>query len=296
MGYAWMVLGSGGMLGSALQSVLAEGGERVVAWARADLDIADPEACGHALAEFAGALDGDEVGVVVNAAAYTDVERAEEEVEVAFAVNAYAPTRLAGQAKAAGLRFAHVSTDFVFDGQKAGPYREDDETDPLSVYGASKLAGERGVAEAFPESLLVRTAWVFGPGGANFPGKVIALARERGELSVVTDEIGSPTYTIDLATGILALAREGAHGLYHLAGSGSCSRFELAEVTLQLAGVQARLRPVGSASFPTKAARPSNSVLDCSKAEALGVRMPSWQDALGRYIVDCGDRESRSDS
>ena len=180
----------------------------------------------------------------------------------------------------------HVSTDFVFDGRKQGAYTEDDDTNPLSVYGASKLAGELAVEQEYPEAIIARTAWVYGPGGVNFPLKIVAAARTRPSLSVVTDEVGSPTYTLDLAAGLLGLVDAGASGLYHLAGSGSCSRFELAGATLALAGLGAvTLEPVTSDAFPTKAERPVNSVLDCSKAAALGVTMPEWPDALARFAA-----------
>ena len=156
---------------------------------------------------------------------------------------------------------------------------------PLSVYGESKLAGERSVAEAMPAALIVRTAWVFGPGGMNFPLKMLELAEEREYLTVVTDEIGSPTYTIDLARGILGLLGEGASGTFHLAGSGSCSWYELAEETLRLAGVDIEVRPTTAEAFPTIAPRPHNSVLDCGKAAELGVTMPEWRDALARFMA-----------
>ena len=189
-----------------------------------------------------------------------------------------------GAARDAGLGFVHVSTDFVFDGAKATAYVETDPTNPLSVYGASKLAGERAVAEACPEALIVRTAWVFGPAGENFPVTILRAARSHPALQVVTDEVGSPTYTVDLAAGLLALSGAGASGLYHLVGSGSCTRYDLALETLRLAGLDVPIKPVASTAFQTRAARPANSVLDCSKAAALGVVMPDWRDALARFV------------
>ena len=172
----------------------------------------------------------------------------------------------------------------MFDGAKATAYVETDPTNPLSVYGASKLAGERAVAEACPEALIVRTAWVFGPAGENFPVTILRAARSHPALQVVTDEVGSPTYTVDLAAGLLALSGAGASGLYHLVGSGSCTRYDLALETLRLAGLDVPIKPVASTAFQTRAARPANSVLDCSKAAALGVVMPDWRDALARFV------------
>jgi dTDP-4-dehydrorhamnose reductase len=195
---------------------------------------------------------------------------------------------LAEAARDAGLGFVHVSTAFVFDGAGHGGYVESDPVDPLSVYGVTKLAGELAVAHAYPDALIVRTAWVFGAAGENFPARILHAARSGQALKVVTDECGSPTYTIDLATGLLDLAEAGAGGLFHLAGRGSCTRFELAVETLRLAEIYAAIEPVSSASFPSRVQRPANSVLDCSKAAALGVVMPEWQDGLARFLQEDG--------
>ncbi|NTW28722.1 MAG: dTDP-4-dehydrorhamnose reductase [Coriobacteriia bacterium] len=282
---AYLIAGAGGMLGTALQRVLAERGARFTVPAEREFDITDEFAVVRCVGDFAAALDPGERGVLINAAAYTNVERAEEDSEAAYRVNEYGAGLLARVTREHGLAFVHVSTDFVFDGRKDGAYTEADEPNPLSVYGASKLAGERAVFAACPEALTVRTAWVFGPAGVNFPVKIVAAACKNPSLKVVTDEVGSPTYTIDLATGILALADADARGLFHLAGSGSCSRFELARETLRLAGLgEVRVVPVTSEAFPTKAARPQNSVLDCAKAAALGVTMSPWCDALARFV------------
>ncbi len=276
------------MLGTALQRVLSERAIPFTAPPEAEFDITDAAAVHRVVAQFADTLAPTETGLLVNAAAYTNVEAAEDNPDTAFRVNELGALNLATAARDAGLAFVHVSTDFVFDGTKDGPYVETDTPNPLSVYGASKLAGEIAVAEACPEALIVRTAWVFGPGGVNFPSKIIALARERDRLSVVTDEIGSPTYTIDLAGGLLELAASGAHGLYHLAGAGSCSRFELAQEILRLAGLAPALEPVTADAFPSKARRPRNSILDCGKAATRGVVMPEWRDALHRFL-ECGE-------
>jgi dTDP-4-dehydrorhamnose reductase len=179
----------------------------------------------------------------------------------------------------------HVSTDFVFDGTKDGAYSESDVPNPLSVYGASKLAGEHAVTAADPRALIVRTAWVFGPGGINFPTKILDNAAQSTALRVVCDEIGSPTYTLDLAAGILHLARAQAQGVFHVAGLGWCSRDEFAREVLRLAGrSDVEVEPVPASTFPGKAARPANSVLDCAKARASGVLMPEWHDSLARFV------------
>lgn len=285
---AYLIAGAGGMLGTALARVLTESGARFFAPPEGGFDITDEAAVTRAVAEFVSSLDDDERGVLVNAAAYTNVERAQDEPDIAYRVNEGGAAILASAAVRNGLRFVHVSTDFVFDGKKQGAYAEDDATAPLSVYGASKLAGEIAVAAAAPDALIVRTAWVYGAGGANFPVKVIAAAKDRGSLSVVTDEVGSPTYTVDLAGCIVALEATGASSLYHLVGSGSCSRYELASEVLRLAGIDVPVEPVTSDAFPTKAARPANSVLDCSKAAVLGIVMPDWKDGLARFIAESG--------
>jgi dTDP-4-dehydrorhamnose reductase len=272
------------MLGTALQRVLTERGERFVAPPEREFDITDKAEVARVVYLFAATLGPGERGVLLNAAAYTNVEGAEDDPETAYRVNEAGARILAKAAKSAGLTLVHVSTDFVFDGTKDGAYVETDVLNPLSVYGASKLAGERAVLEADHDALIVRTAWVFGENGVNFPVKILGLAAERGSLSVVTDEVGSPTYTVDLAQGILGLLQAGASGIYHLANAGSCSRYEMATMVLEIAGLERELIPVTADAFRSKAARPANSVLDCSKAAALGVEMPAWRDALGRFV------------
>jgi dTDP-4-dehydrorhamnose reductase len=270
------------MLGTAFARLAGERSLAITRLARADLDITEEGAVFRALAAFAGAGGR----LVVNAAAYTDVERAEDEPEAAYRVNQHGAALVAAGCRELGLAFLHVSTDFVFDGKKHGPYKEEDEPAPLSIYGVSKLAGERAVLSAHPDALVVRTAWVYGPGGANFPLKVLEMARRMPALRVVVDEVGSPTYTLDLAPGLLALAAGGAQGLFHLTGSGSCSRFTLAGEVLRLAGMDRPVEPVNADSFPTKAKRPRNSVLDCSRAAARGVTLPSWRDGLARFVAE----------
>ncbi|PKQ29587.1 MAG: dTDP-4-dehydrorhamnose reductase [Actinobacteria bacterium HGW-Actinobacteria-10] len=287
-----LIAGANGMLGSALQRVLRERGVEFVAPAERDFDITDEDAVGRVTGGFAASGRSGARGLLVNAAAFTNVEAAEDDRELAYRVNEYGARVLATAARDNSLQFVHVSTDFVFDGTKETPYSETDDPNPLSVYGASKLAGETAVLNLFPDALIVRTAWVYGPGGVNFPVKIMAAAQERESLQVVTDEIGSPTYTVDLAAGILELVGAQASGLYHLAGAGSCSRYELASEILRLSGRTTRLEPVTSDVFPTRAARPGNSVLDCSKAAAMGVTLPGWHDGLSRFLGDLGENRA----
>lgn len=287
MRVAYLIAGSRGMLGTALRRVLAQRAIPCADPPEASFDITDEPAVAEQVASFAASLSPGCRGVVVNAAAYTNVEAAEDEAERAYHVNEHGARILAAAAARYGLGFLHVSTDFVFDGAKDSPYVEDDVPNPLSVYGASKLAGERAVAAAKPDALIVRTAWAFGPGGANFPLKILAAARERGALSVVDDEIGSPTYTVDLAAAICELVEAGAPaGLYHLAGLGVASRYDLAVEVLRLSGVQVPVARAKAADYPSRAARPRNSLLNCEKAAAMGVVMPHWRDALARFVED----------
>jgi dTDP-4-dehydrorhamnose reductase len=297
-----LIVGASGMLGTALTRVAAGRGCILRAYTEAGLDITDCAAMRAAVAGFATQVARAGVqGAVVNAAAYTDVEKAEDDAERAYMVNEHAAGWLAAAARDESLPFVHVSTDFVFDGAKAAAYVESDEPHPMNVYGASKLAGERAVFLSHPAPLIVRTAWAYGLGGTNFPVKILERARAatRGAadgrvsapaLRVVADEVGSPTYTIDLAEGLLALLSAGTTGLFHLTAAGSCSRYELALETLRLTGFAVpgdlTVEPVLSASFPTKATRPLNSVLDCGKAAGLGVRLPAWQDGLGRFLAE----------
>lgn len=279
-----LIAGGYGMLGTAMRSVLDEAGIPHLAPSRSEFDIANPELVNARLADLAAALQAGERGVLVNAAAYTDVEGAETHREEAFRANESGARLLAESASEAGIAMVHVSTDFVFDGSKDTSYTERDEPNPLCVYGESKLAGEIAVLSVFPEALVVRTAWVFGPGATNFPLKIIELASTRDTLGVVEDEVGSPTYAPDLARGILGLLRIDASGLFHVAGAGFSSRFELAQEVLRLAGSSTGLEAVSSATLGQRVRRPANSVLDCSKAAALGVEMREWSASLAEYV------------
>lgn len=279
----FLIAGAGGMLGSALvDAIMARGGE-AFAPPESAFDITDADVVSHVVGAFAhGARRPD---VLLNAAAYTDVEGAEEHGDLAFRVNETGPRLLAEAAQEHGFGFVHVSTDFVFDGEKRRPYVESDEPNPVNVYGASKLAGERAVLEADPGALVVRTAWSYCERGNNFPLKVLSRAAAQSEVPVVTDEVGSPTYIPDLAEGILGLVTAGSTGVFHLVGAGVCTRFELAEELLRLVESEAAVVPTTTAAFPSKVRRPHYSVLDCGKAAVRGVTMPDWRDALARFAV-----------
>jgi dTDP-4-dehydrorhamnose reductase len=281
-----LVTGANGLLGWAFVRLCEDLSIRCFGYSHTELDITNPTAVRETISRFARLPTGGAGGqaLVINAAAFTDVDRAEEEEEHAFAVNDAGATNVARAAADRGLGLVHLSTDFVFDGTKNSPYTEDDEPNPLSVYGRSKLAGDRSVAVAHPDVLIIRTAWVYGPGGRNFPQKIAELARQQDEVKVVTDHCGSPTASSDLARGMLELWDRGARGLFHLAGSGWCSRYELAQATIEAVGLSTKLVPIHSRDFPTRAPRPANSVLCLDKARRLGVELPPWRDSLVNYV------------
>jgi dTDP-4-dehydrorhamnose reductase len=244
-----------------------------------DIDITDAAAVQRVLDAFRADL-------VINAAAYTDVERAEDEVGKAFAVNETGAGVVARVADGLGLPVIYYSTDYVFDGAKAAPYEPEDAVCPMSVYARSKAGGERAVVAANRRHLIIRTAWLYGPGGNNFVEKILCAAAARPELKVVRDEIGSPTCTRDLAEATAALALTGAAGIFHAVNAGGCSRYEFAAEIVRAAGYATPVLPVPSSEFPTKARRPSYSVLSNAKLEAAtGLRMPHWREALGDYIL-----------
>ncbi len=279
----YLIAGSSGMLGTALQRAISDRGETCVAPPEAEFDITNDKAASRVVRDFAASGEG---GVLINAAAFTDVERAEDEPDVAYRVNETGARILATAARDNDLRFAHVSTDFVFDGTKGQPYVETDETHPLNSYGTSKLAGEIAVARTFPKALIARTAWVYGPPGPNFPIKILERARTADKLQVVDTEVGCPTCTRDLAVGILRLLEVGAEGLYHLTGQGSCSRYQMALKTVEFAGLHVPISPVDGSQFQMKAARPTDGRLDCGKAQLLGVELPPWESSLRDYVTE----------
>jgi dTDP-4-dehydrorhamnose reductase len=235
--------------------------------------------------------------VVVNAASYTAVDKAESDAARAYAANAEGPRNLARACADAGIPLIHISTDYVFDGAKAGPYTEDDPTGPLSVYGASKLAGEQAIAESGVRHIILRTAWMYGLHGQNFVKTMLRIGREREVLRVVDDQHGCPTYAGDLADAVITLAKRlieapvSAHhlGVFHCTGSGEATWCEFARRIFALAGPRLpripRVDAIGSAEFPTPVRRPANSVLDCGRlARAHGITLRAWPDALAEML------------
>lgn len=277
-----LLTGSTGQVGYELERCLQGLGE-VVAPPRARLDLAD-------LAQVRAVVRAVRPGLIVNAAAYTNVERAEDEPQLALRINADAPAVLAEEARALGAAMVHYSTDYVFDGTKCGSYAETDATAPLNAYGRSKLLGEQRVAATGIPHLILRTSWVYGMRGHNFLLTMLKLARERGEVRVVADQAGAPTWSRTIAgttAQILAQARSGGPGwwddnggLYHLASQGETTWAGFAEAIFAATGTNCRVVPIATSEFPTRAQRPRNSILDCRRLAGRFCRIPEWRDAL----------------
>jgi dTDP-4-dehydrorhamnose reductase len=275
-----LVLGGSGQLGTALRRRLAAGGRETQAPGRDELDLTQPIPAGRIEA----------VAAVINAAAYNDVDGAEEEANhaEAFRLNRDLPGELAALCAAAAVPLVHVSTDYVFDGTAREPYVESSPTAPLSTYGRSKLAGERAVLAANPAATVVRTSTVYGEDsrqGSNFVAAILRNARRHGKLEVVEPPVSSPTYAVDLAAGILELLEAGASGIVHLANRGACSRLQLATEAVRLAGLAERVPIRKRAVTAGGAARPAYSALDTRRfTELTGKRPRTWEAALAEYV------------
>lgn len=282
-----LVLGAGGQVGHELCRRAWPAGHRLAAFGHDRLDITQREAVFAAVARECP-------DIVVNAAAYTAVDRAESEPEAAWAGNCTGPANLAAACCGAAIPLIHISTDYVFDGSKAGPYREDDPVKPLGVYGKSKEAGERAVREALPRHVILRTAWVYSAHGHNFVKTMLRLGQERPVLRVVADQIGSPTSAADIAAAIGGVveriaAGETNWGTYHFVGAGAVSWHAFAETIFALAalwrGPPPRVEAIATADYPTPARRPANSVLDCGWiSEVFGIVPRPWREALAEVI------------
>ena len=292
----WIVLGATGQLGCALLATLPREGRRVIAIRRADLDISDRPT-------VVDTLDALRPDLVINAAAYTAVDKAESEAELAFTVNRDAPAALAEACLTIGAPLIHISTDYVFDGTKSGAYVESDPVKPASVYGASKEAGEEAIRSRLPAHVILRSAWIYAPMGHNFVRTMLRLGRERPELSVVDDQIGCPTAAAELARAVQAAAHrllDGGrdYGTFHFSGSGSTSWFGFAEAIFELAEARdltrrPRLVSIPTKDYPTPARRPANSVLDCAKfARLYGVSGKPWRESLVRCLAVIAAREA----
>jgi dTDP-4-dehydrorhamnose reductase len=273
-----LITGAGGQLGRDL--IAAFSGDQVVGLPRAELDVSDESEVLAAVREHAPDL-------VVHAGAYTKVDACESEPDTAWRVNALGSWWVARACAVADAAMVYLSTDYVFDGRAGRPYTEFDRTNPLSIYGRSKEAGEQLVRATLPAHYIVRTSWVLGAHGGNFVKTMLRLGHERGAVSVVNDQTGSPTFAFDLAPAIRRLVASGRHGTYHLTNSGQCTWFELAREAFEIAGLDVDLTPTDSASFGAPAPRPAYSVLDNLMPRLTGQRpLPAWRDSLGRLIAD----------
>jgi len=289
-----LLIGKSGQLGWELQRSLAPLGD-VVTYDYPEIDLAKP-------ASLPDLVRGVNPQVIVNAAAYTNVDKAEIEPELARAINAVAPGVLAEEAKRLNAAIIHYSTDYVFDGRKGAPYVESDAPNPLNVYGQTKLEGEQAVQAVGGAYLILRTSWVYSMRQGGFVTKVLQWAREQETLHVVDDQISSPTWARMLAEAAALVLAQGRSepvdylrekaGLYHLAGSGACSRYEWAQAILELDPKKSeqkvrQLLPAKSSQFPTPAERPLVSVLDCRKfAQVFGLRLPEWRETL-KLAINC---------
>ncbi len=290
-----LILGCAGQIGHELTRAVLPAGFARTAIDRGELDLTQREAV---FAEFARARPE----IVINAAAYTAVDRAESEPDAAWAANAEAPGHLAAACSRTGAALIHLSTDYVFDGTKPGPYREDDPVSPLSSYGRGKAAGERAVRAALAAHVIVRTAWVYSAHGQNFVKTILRLASERPVLRIVADQHGAPTSAADIAAALIAIAERiasgnGRWGLFHYTGAGETTWHGFAQAIVALAaphtGRPPPIEAIATAEYPTPARRPANSRLDCAKiAAAYGITPRPWRDALAPVIAELFDKSS----
>ena len=281
-----LVIGAKGMLGRDLVEVLrASSGDEVIGWDIDEIDIRVEK-------DTVAKIDRVRPDIVVNVAAYTNVDECESQAEKAFAVNAEGMRHVALGAVKCGAKVVYTSTDYVFDGQKGSPYVEDDLPHPLNVYGRSKLQGERYVQELTDDGVIVRTQWLFGKHGNNFVASVLRQAGEKKEFSIVDDQVGSPTYTVDLAKALSALLQRGAKGIFHATNSNTCTWFEFGRSVLEFSGISGvSVLPISSAALNRRAVRPPYSGLSCQKLKQVtGMTLRPWSEALKEYLNSLRER------
>ena len=284
-----LLLGGTGQVGEEFRALPPPKDVEVLAPSRAELDLQDARAVTQIIAAEAWSA-------VINVAAYTDVDRAESEEAIAFAVNAEAPGRIAAETGRRGIPLIHISTDYVFDGRKGTPYVEDDEPAPLNAYGRSKLAGEHGIRTGNQRHVILRSSWIYSPYRKNFVRTILRLAAERDRLTIVADQRGCPTAARDIAQACLAIAMRCAsdrdqlpYGTYHFAGAGEATWFEFARAIVDLAadrlGRKPQVVPIRTADYPTPALRPADSRLDCSAiSRTLGITPRPWRESLADTV------------
>lgn len=275
-----LVTGTKGQLGYDVVNELEKRGHTAVAVDIEEMDITDAVSVERVITEA-------EVGAVIHCAAYTAVDAAEDNVEICRRVNAEGTENIAKVCKKLDLKMIYISTDYVFDGEGERPWEPDDERHPLNVYGQTKYEGELAVEKYLEKYFIVRIAWVFGVNGKNFIKTMLKLSETHEELNVVDDQVGSPTYTYDLAVLLVDMVESDKYGRYHATNEGLCTWYEFAKEIFRQAGVEVKVNPVTSDMFPAKAKRPKNSRMSKEKLDANGFhRLPTWQDALERYLSE----------
>ncbi|MBM7609075.1 dTDP-4-dehydrorhamnose reductase [Lysinibacillus composti] len=273
-----LVTGANGQLGQELVHQLKNAEVELFSFTKEELDITNLESVYQVTREI-------QPNVIINAAAYTKVDNAETERDLAFSVNAYGQRNLAVAAEEISAKICYVSTDYVFDGTATAPYEEHALVNPIGVYGKSKYAGEQLTQSLSTKYFIVRTAWVYGEYGPNFVKTMLRLAEERTELGVVSDQIGSPTYTVDLADFIIALVKTDKYGTYHCTNSGTCSWYEFAKAIFEEAGKEILVNPLTTAQYPSPAKRPSYSVMDDLALRINGFEpRRHWREALQSFL------------
>ncbi|HEX8754600.1 MAG TPA: dTDP-4-dehydrorhamnose reductase [Solirubrobacterales bacterium] len=271
-----LIAGAGGMLGRDVVLAAGNAGHDVVGFGHAELDVTDPAALERK-------FDLERPDVVINCAAWTDVDGAEESEEAAFAINGTGAGNVAAAAAEAGASVVFISTDYVFDGGKGSPYVESDQPAPLSAYGRTKLAGEEATAAANKRHFVVRSSWLFGIGGGNFVETMLRLADSQNEVLVVRDQVGSPTYTWHLAYGVVRLIEGMEYGIHHMAAGGHCSWYDFAREIFEQAQVECKVLSGTTEMLGRPAPRPAFSALESQREHAI--LLPPWQDGLAGYLA-----------
>jgi len=273
-----LVTGAQGMLGTDLCRVLADAGARVIAADLCEFDLTDP----HATRTF---VRDTQPSVIINCAAFTAVDQAETDYHTAFRVNHGGARNLAEVAASVGAALVQMSTDYIFDGSKSGPYQEDDPPNPINAYGLSKLLGEFSVRVTLEQHYIVRTSWLHGIHGKSFPRTMLTLAQSGKPLRVVNDQVGAPTYTIHLAKALVAIIAKPCYGTYHAVNQGCCSWYEFAGEVFRATGLTPDLTPIPTSEYRTPAPRPQNSLLDTSRlARVCGHQLPTWQQGVAEFV------------
>lgn len=272
-----LIFGATGMLGKALVRQWHD--DEIIGLGSADADLRNPEQVQKAVADARPEW-------IILSAAYTDVDGCEINPTLATSINTYGTVNVANAAARCDSKLLYFSTDYVFDGKKTTPYETTDARNPINAYGRSKAEAEQKLLEILPEACIVRTSWLFGPGGRCFPDTILKLAETRPEIKVVNDQRGSPTYTLDLAEATMKLCRAGARGIVHATNQGDCTWYEFASEIVKQSGRSTKVRPTTSTEFVRPAERPGYSILSPQSLHSYGIQMPAWQRALQAYLAE----------